>query len=413
MPLIEEAHKAARILLDHAYVRIVARAEPDAACAAALLAHALRRESVDFHVSWARRLDGTTLAAIAQERPDCAVVIGLSGDAEAAEVPAARTLLLDAAPPTIAADALVHADASLAGLAHLVAAGISKRNVDLAPLALAGALASWRHIGGWKGLDAEILRDAVESGVVLREAALALHGPGLLQALTQLDAPYVAGLTGRARNAKKLVTDLKLRPDALPASLAAEESQRLGDLLALRLLQQGAPDAALDALFRPTLRGLAGPHTGLECGELARAAEAACSAGRAGLAFAALWPDGAAGGELVDMATAAREQMVQALVAAERDAKREGRLLVATAPHATMCRPLADRIALAHAHTDTIVVVHAEDVVTLRSWAGDAHPIAQRAAPLAGATAGGAGGMAHLWAPDATRALKALVEASS
>src|SRR5687767_4637765 len=108
MALIEEAHKAARTLLDHAYVRIVARAEPDATCAAALLAHALRRENVDFHVSWTRRLDEATLKAIGDERPDCVVAVGLSGDAAAGEVPAARTLVIDAATPTLAGEAVVH-----------------------------------------------------------------------------------------------------------------------------------------------------------------------------------------------------------------------------------------------------------------------------------------------------------------
>lgn len=415
MPLVEEAQKAARTLLDHAYVRIVARAEPDATCAAALLAHALRRESIDFHVSWTRRMDDATLAQLALERPDCLVLVGLGGDAASAEPVAGRRLVLETGAPTFTADATLHADAALGSLAHLIAAGVSRRNGDLALLAIAGAVSGLRHVRGWRGLDAEILQEAIEDGVVLREAALALHGPTLLQALAQLDAPYVAGVTGRARNARKLASDLKLHGESPPGALASEDAQRVGDLLTLRLLQQGAPDAALDVLLRPALRGLKGPHTGLEAGELARLAEAACATGRPGLAFAALWPDASSGGEMVDVSGAIREEIVAALLRAERDARPEGRFLVAEAPRGTLCAPLADRLAVSSAPEGTIVAVHAAETegarIVLRGWGPDLRALAQRAAPAAGAIASGDAHAAQMWAPDATRALKALDDA--
>src|SRR5581483_2027670 len=117
----------------------------------------------------------------------------------------------------------------------------------------------------------------------------------LLASLASLDAPFVAGVTGRARNAKKLVSDLRLSADSPPTAIAGEPAERLGSLLSLRLLAQEAPDAAMDALYRPTLRVLQGPLTGLDVRDLARHAEAACAQERAGLAFAALWPDAQAG----------------------------------------------------------------------------------------------------------------------
>ena len=406
MPLVEEAQKAARALLDHAYVRIVARADPDATCAAALLAHALRREGVDFHVSWARRLDDATVKALAEERADLVVSIGLSGDA-AHPVPASRAIVLDAAAPTLEGDAVLHDDASLAGLAFLLAAGISKRNADLAPLAVAGAVSAFRHVGGLRGLDGEIVADGVHTGVLQREAALALPGTNLHSALAQLDAPFIAGVTGRARNVKKLAADLGL-PEA--TALSADAAERLGSLLTARLLQQRAPDAALDALFRPSIRALQGPHTGVEVGEMARLAEAACASGKCGLAFSALWPDPASGGEGLDVLAAFREELVAALLRAERDGKREGRLFVAEAPRAALARPLADRLALSLAPHDCLTVVHAPDAdgafLALRSWSVDCGAAAKR---LGGAATGTAR-EGHAWSPDATRAVKALAE---
>lgn len=415
MALLEEAHKAARTLLDHAYVRIVARATPDATCAAALLAHALRRETIDFHVSWAPRLDDATAAQLALERPDCLVLVGLGGDAVTPQPSATRTLAFDRGASTFAADASVHGDAALASLAHLVAAGASRRNGDLALLALAGAIAELRHVKGLRGLDAEVLQEAIDERVLLREPALALHGPTLQQSLAQLDAPFVAGVTGRARNARKLTADLKLQAESPPGALASDDVGRVADVLALRLLQQGAPEAALDVLLRPALRGLKGPHTGLEAGELARVAEAACARGRPGLAFAALWPDASSGGELVDVMAGVREEIIAALLRAERDARREGVLLVAEAPRATLCRPIADRLAVSSAPEGTVVAVHAPERegahVALRGWGRDLLAAARRAADGSDALVEGDAQGARLHAPDAGRALKALAEA--
>lgn len=394
--LIEEAHKAARILLDHAYVRLVVLSDPDATCAAALLAHALRRENVDFHVSWTRRLDDASARALAEERPDCLVTIGLVAEAGPVELAAARHISIDTAGGAARADAAVHDDASLASLAHLVAAGISRRNVDLAPLAVAGTLAAWRHIGGMRGLDAEVLQEALDSRVMLRESALALEGSNLLNALSQLDMPFVAGLTGRARNAKKLLTDLSLSADAQPQALTDAQAEHVGSFIALRLLQQHAPDAALDALFRPALRGLQGPHAGLECGELARLAEAACASERCGLAFAALWPDPTARAELDSLRASFRDEIVASLLRAEREAKKEGALFVVEAPRAALCRPLADRLAASLAPAGHTTVVHAPE--------GDGAFLATRAwgkPPRA------------LWASEATRAIKTLSEGAA
>lgn len=414
MPLIEEAHKAARILLDHAYVRIVARCEPDAVCAAALLAHALRRESVDFHVTWTPRLDAELAARLADERNDCLVLVGLSQDAEVDAPAATQRIAIESGACTLRAEAVVDGSAietSLAALAHLVAAGLSKRNRDLAPLAIAGAIAASRHVGGMRGLDAEIVQEALDAGILLREPALALAGPTLHHALAQLEAPFVVGITGRARNVKKLVADLGLEGDSPPS--AVQDPETLGSFLALRLLQQGAPDAALDALMRPSLRALQGPHTGLECGDLARATEAACAAGRCGLAFAALWPDPAAGGEVVEVQGAFREEIVAALLRAERDAKREGRMVVAEAPREGLCAPLADRLALSTAPAGHLAVAHAGSTLALRRFGDgpDALAAARRAAEAAGGRARGHAGAALVETADAQRALKALAEA--
>ena len=427
MALVEEAQKAARLLLDHAYVRILAREDPDAICAAALLGHALRRESVDFHVSWLPRLGPEAASALAEERNDATVLLGLSQDAVPGWSGGGRQVVLETGRSGLPGDA--HLDAahatethpalSLSSLAHLLGVAMGKRNRDLAPLALAGGLAAHRHVGGWRGLDGEILNEALESGVVLSEPGLALHGGTLLTSLSALDAPFVGGVTGRARNVKRLLTDLKLNGDAPPSSVTGAEAERLGSLLAVRLLGQHAPDAALDALFRPCHRALQGPHTGMDLGEMARLVEAACVSGHCGLAFAALWPEPAAGAELMDAAAGVREEMVAALLRAERDLRAEGPLRVADAPKACMAGPLADRLALSFTPAGAVAVARHADAegatLALRAFGhpADLGRAALAAAHAAGGHAWGEHGRARAWVPSVEegRFLKALAEA--
>lgn len=382
MSLVEEAQKAARLLHEHAYVRILARAgDADAACAAALLAHAMRREGIDFHVTWTARLDAPAAHMLSEEKNDALVLLGLGGDASEREPMAGRKLIVDHDAQPLPGEAVLHDDASLASLSSMVAVALSPRNLDLAPLALAGAVAARRHILGWSGLDARILAEATASGVVQNTQALNLRGGTLLAALSALDAPCVSGLTGRARNAKKLVTDLQLTGEAPPQSLPDADAERLGSHLTLRLLQQGASDAALDALFRPKLATLKGPHTGYDAAELALLSETAAALGRSGLALAALWPDEAARGELSQLADTLRDDLVAALLKAERELRHEGPTLAwADATNAGLCAPLADRIALALVPERHLVLVRAPGAqpehvqVALRSFA-PAHDI--------------------------------------
>src|SRR5688500_8693740 len=117
-----EAQKAARLLREHAYVRLVARHDADAYCATALLAHALRREGLDFHASFVDRLEAGTL----EEGDDPVVLIGLGGDAAPAGSP--QRVAIDADPEASGADAVLHEDASLAALAHALAVALAPRN---------------------------------------------------------------------------------------------------------------------------------------------------------------------------------------------------------------------------------------------------------------------------------------------
>src|SRR5205807_4761765 len=102
MSLLEDARSAASLLRERAYVRLAARAEGDAVCTTALLAHALRREGIDFHATWAPRLSPDLSRALAEERNDAIVLVGLGGDGVPVED--GKRVSLDRGSDALAAD---------------------------------------------------------------------------------------------------------------------------------------------------------------------------------------------------------------------------------------------------------------------------------------------------------------------
>lgn len=425
MTLLEDAQRDAKLLKEHAYVRILTRDDPDAYCATTLLAHALRRSEIDFHVSYAPHLDEGRVARLAEDEDDCLVLIGFDAEVSARiprsgagnDAEASASARFQASGPGNDAEPSAEASAtrtritlprsdhaSISGAAQMIAVGLHPKNADLAPLAIAGALAARSAASH----DARILEDAAASGVVRKSVTLNLHGTSLLTALSQTDEPYLPGITGRARNAKKLLTELGLSSDAPPEALSAQDSQRLGDALALRLLHERAPERALDALFRTSARALKGPNTGQDAHDLARLARAAAASGRGGLAFAALWGDEAAQRELGDLSLSLRDEMVAALLKAEHEIRREGPLSIADAPRSGACALFADRLALSFApHGVAIGRFVDGDVATLAS-SSHRNEIAPAALAVGGHAASG---VARVPALEESRFLKLLAEA--
>lgn len=386
MTLVEDAQRDAKLLKEHAYVRILTRDDPDAYCATTLLAHALRRSEIDFHASFVPHLDEAQRAQLAEDADNCLLLIGFDAEHQA--------------HVTLARDE----QASISGAAQMIAVAINPKNADLAPLAIAGAMGARSAAA----LDAKILQDAAASGVVRQDVSLNLHGSSLLTALSQIDEPYLPGITGRARNAKKMLTELGIGSDIPPESLQPQDAQRLGDALALRLLHERAPERALDALFRTSARALRGPNTGQDAFDLARLARAAAASGRGGLAFAALWGDESAQRELGDLALALRDEIVASLLKAEHEIRREGVLSIADAPRSSACALFADRLALSFAPHGVAIARFVEDDVATLAASSQRNEIAPAALAVGGHAASG---VARVPASEESRFLKLLAEA--
>lgn len=141
-------------------------------------------------------------------------------------------------------------DVSGAGVAYFVAAAIDKANVDLAPIAVVGALGDMqdkydqRMLGGLNG---KILEDAKNSGLLTVEKDLTFFGREtrpIHKALALTASPFIPGISGEEDKSLAFLASLEIKPrdgDRWRAlrDLSEDEKKRLCSALADHLLSRG------------------------------------------------------------------------------------------------------------------------------------------------------------------------------
>jgi len=133
-------------------------------------------------------------------------------------------------------------EACASTLALMVGVSLDEGNWDMAGVAVAGAIGDRQHIGGMKGLNAEILSTARDRGHLRTRRGLALDGPNLGGALADCNEPFFTGISGNPRGATELAEAAGLSPEATLKELDESEVGAIASLLVLRLLRQGTPE---------------------------------------------------------------------------------------------------------------------------------------------------------------------------
>jgi len=156
-------------------------------------------------------------------------------------------------------------------------------NWDNAPWGLSGAIADRQHVGGFRGLSALLVDEAVRRSLVVRRPGVALFGPTVGEALATSIDPFVRGLSGRTEAVGPFLDSLGIESHRSPAKLSVEENRRLVAALKGRLSSSGVVPEAADLLdqerwFLPSL--------GLDAEEVSNLQNAAGRAGVPGVGVA-------------------------------------------------------------------------------------------------------------------------------
>ena len=248
------------------FIHIFSHLDADGVAAAGIMGKALFRLDARFRIRITQWVDEKIIGEIVADKPELVILTDFGSgylDLLNQKVPNFKVLILDHHQVTGAAQNsnFVHVnphlhgidgatDVSGSGVAYFVARAVDARNVDLAPIALVGALGDMqdrhdqRKLGG---LNAKIVEDAVNAKLVLVEKDLTFFGREtrpIHRTLSTTTNPFLPGISGEEDKSLAFLSslDIKLKDgDKWRAlrDLSEEEKKRLCSALAEYLLSKG------------------------------------------------------------------------------------------------------------------------------------------------------------------------------
>ena len=236
LSLIGAARRAAEVIIEHinskSRISVFSHIDADGISAAGIMGIALSRAGAKFRIRIERWFDEKIADEIASEKDSLPILMDMgSGYIEILNrsMEGRDLIILDHHQPSGEPDeSFVHVnpeifgvdgarDISGAGVAYLTAKSISERNIDLAYLAVIGALGDMqdkyenRSLGGVNDL---IVKDAVKSGYLKTETDILLFGREtrpIHKALAFTTTPFIPGISGEEDKCLAFLTKLGIK----------------------------------------------------------------------------------------------------------------------------------------------------------------------------------------------------------
>jgi len=277
--LVKEASEAASLILKHVeedeVIQIASHIDADGLAAAGIIAKSLVRLGGTFRLRTTKWVDEKVVDEIAAEKPPLTIFTDSGSgylDLLSEKLSKHRVIILDHHQPIsetpstfIQVNPHLHGidgsrDLSGAGVAYLVAKALGKNNMDLAYLAVVGALGDLqdkyekRKLGG---VNENIVEDAVNAGYLNVETDLLFFGREtrpIHKAVAQTTNPFISGISGEEDKSLAFLASLGIKPkreDKWRAlrDLSEEEKKKLFSALAEYLASKGFPsDVALNLI---------------------------------------------------------------------------------------------------------------------------------------------------------------------
>jgi Single-stranded DNA-specific exonuclease len=249
--LINLAKNAAEKIRKYRFVRVVSHNDADGLTSAGIMAQALLRAGICFQLSIAGRLDEAVIEEVNRSISGDELVIFCdmgSGQPDLIGRVAADVIVLDHHQPVGQSPAKVVVNAHLVGIdgatdisasgtCYLVARELAADNIDLAGLAIAGAIGDKQL---FHTANAFILEEALKSGIVSIRKGLKVGDGDLVDVLAYTTEPFL-DITGYPEKVKEFLNQLGLSGKI--ENLSEEEVSRLANAVALKLVRQASPEA--------------------------------------------------------------------------------------------------------------------------------------------------------------------------
>ena len=250
--LINLAKKAAEKIQKYRFVRIISHNDADGLTSAGIMAQALLRAGIRFQLSISEKLDEFLIEKVNGSISQGELVIFCdmgSGQPELIANVVTDVIVLDHHNPVGAshAESVVNAhivgidgatDISASGTCYLVARELGADNVDLAGLAIAGAVSD-RQL--FNTANAFILEEALKAGIVSIRKGLKVGDGDLEDVLAYSTEPFL-DITGYPQKVKEFLKQLDISGNI--EELSEEAVYRLVNAVALKLVRKASPEAA-------------------------------------------------------------------------------------------------------------------------------------------------------------------------
>ncbi|UCE57912.1 MAG: DHH family phosphoesterase [Candidatus Bathyarchaeota archaeon] len=281
--LMKDASKAANLILKSIEksdtIHVSSHTDADGLASAGIIGKSLARLGGTFRLRIAKWVEEKVVDQIAAEKPPLTIFTDSGGgylDLLSEKLSTNKVIILDhhqtsseTPPAFIHVNPHLHGidgsrDISGAGVAYFVAKALDKTNVDLAHLAVVGALGDMqdkyhdksghRKLGG---ANDSIVEDAVNTGYLKVETDLMFFGREtrpIHQALARTTNPFLPGISGEEDKSLAFLANLGIKPkqgDKWRAlrDLSEEEKKNLFSAIADYLVSKGfASDAALNLI---------------------------------------------------------------------------------------------------------------------------------------------------------------------
>ena len=267
---LSTAMEASKVILEtvqkDGFIHVFSHLDADGVAAAGIIGKALYRLDGKFRIRITQQLNEKIVSEIAAAKPQLVIFTDFgSGYLELLnqKIPNCKVLILDhhqingsvsnlnfvqVNPHMFGIDGAT--DVSGSGVAYFVAKGVNRENVDLAPVALVGALGDMQdkyEQRSLRCLNEMIVDDAVAAGLLKVEKDLTFFGREtrpIYKMLATTTNPFIPGLSGEEDKALAFLAsiDIPLKQGDKPRALCDlndNERKRLCSALADHLLSKG------------------------------------------------------------------------------------------------------------------------------------------------------------------------------
>ncbi len=266
--LYREFKEASKTLKDYSdrVVRVVTHNDADGLTAGGIVHKTFMRENRSIHTRSVKQLEEIVIKEVSKEKPEIVIFT----DCGSGQLDSIKDILLDNClviildhhqPKILDHENLIHInphshgidgskEISGSGMAYLFSKAYNPENVNLAALAIVGAIGDNQDGDGvFRGVNREIIKDGEDAGVLKVEKDLRLFGRQtrpLYRAIEYTTEPFIPGLSGSESASIQFLNDLGIpvkKDDefTMLADLDKDERQRLVTALVLKMIENKVP----------------------------------------------------------------------------------------------------------------------------------------------------------------------------